>query len=208
MKLSLLRSSKAAGLRTLAEEDVRRGHRANAAIGLVGFPYCAKTTLARSITAAGPDQRCHLAAEASILSRDYRRKLDLNGCQLAAHDTDALAGWVSVLLRGESVDVPRYDWLLGQHRGSTLCEMPNNGGLLVVDGSAAIDPVVARRLDAIWFFKPADYGDWFGRAVERDVAQRGWTRKAAMQENERKSATALHQLRNHWDVISRLITVV
>ncbi len=144
-------------------------------IGICGGSGSGKSSLAKALAARFP------AGYASLISLDayYHRKADFPAAIKGNFDhpdsleASLLAEHLQALARGETVEVPCYDF--SRHDRSTETHTVNAAPLIIIDGILLFAlPVVAELLDlSVFVDAPADVR--LARRLRRDVRERGRT---------------------------------
>lgn len=146
-------------------------------IGVAGGSCSGKTTLAhRAVELLTPNM-------ASLVAQDHyyydqSHKFDKDGGSVnfdhpSAIDFDLLSEHLNCLKRGESIEVPIYDFATHQRRAETTRLNPNE--VIIVDGTLILSQESVRsQLDQSIFIECA-YDLRFQRRLNRDVSERGRT---------------------------------
>ena len=153
-------------------------------IGVAGGSGSGKTTVVRRIVESlGPD-------EVVVLDHDryYRDRNDLRLEERAAlnydHpdslETDLLVRHVRALKDGASIDAPEYDFTRHARRTATLRCEPRRA--IIVEGILIFADPALRALMDVKVFVDADADTRFIRRLQRDVAERGRTMEAVIEQ--------------------------
>jgi uridine kinase len=146
-------------------------------IGVAGGSGSGKTTVVRRIVESlGPDQVVVLEHD-----RYYRDRNDLRLEERAAlnydHpdslETDLLVQHVRELKAGRAVEVPEYDFTRHARRSDTHRYEPHRA--IIVEGILIYSDAALRDLMDVKLFVDADADTRFIRRLQRDVAERGRT---------------------------------
>jgi uridine kinase len=163
-------------------------------VAIGGYPFTGKTQLALSLADRWTRKSFVLATESVIAPRSERLVAGNDGSSIPAHDILALIEYISRLRCHESIALPRYSWHTGSFDG--LLESPTLGvgDLVILDGSIATANPVRIHLDASFALRPTPRDAWLRQAIDRDVADRGWSADLACVQNIAKAATVERQL--------------
>jgi uridine kinase len=153
-------------------------------IGVAGGSGSGKTTVVRRIVESlGNDQ-------VTVLEHDryYRDRGDLRLEERAAlnydHpdslETDLMVRHLEALRRGESVEVPVYDFTRYARVASTDTAQPRRA--IIVEGILIFTDAALRRLLDVKVFVDADDDIRFIRRLRRDVADRGRTMDSVIEQ--------------------------
>jgi uridine kinase len=146
-------------------------------IGVAGGSGSGKTTVVRRIVESiGDDQVMVLEHD-----RYYRDRNDLRLEERAAlnydHpdslETDLLVRHVEALRRGETVNVPVYDFARYARQADTRTVPPRRA--LIVEGILIYTDAALRRLMDVKVFVDTDDDTRFIRRLQRDISERGRT---------------------------------
>lgn len=146
-------------------------------IGITGGTGSGKSTIARSIFES-IDQ-----ANVSILEQDcyYKdqshlppeQRVNVNYDHPHAFDTELLIQHVKMLLKGQAVNKPLYDFTIHNRREETLKVEPKD--IVIVEGILVLDSPKLRDLMDIKIFVDTDADVRIIRRITRDMNERGRT---------------------------------
>lgn len=151
-------------------------------IGVAGGTGSGKSTVAdRVIAKVGRRQVSVVALDSYYLDQgeltmEERVKVDYD--HPAAFDWDLLRTHVEALLRGESVDVPVYDFSTFTRSGKF--ETVTAGPIIIVEGILVLWDAGLRDLMDLKVFVDADADVRFIRRLRRDMAERGRTTESVI----------------------------
>lgn len=143
-------------------------------IGIAGGTGSGKTTITTAIQEAiGPDR-------VTLISHDsyYRDRSDLTADERAnlnfdhpeSLETELLVEHLDLLVRGNSVRIPVYDFV--EHRRNTETELAEPRDVILVEGVLAlVDPELRSRM-SLCIFVDTDDDIRFIRRLQRDVSER------------------------------------
>ena len=143
-------------------------------IGVAGGTGSGKTTLTKRLSA-------ELGGNITVLSHDdyykahdeltYEQRCRLNYDHPDAFDTDLLITHLEALRRGESVEIPTYDFTVHNRSNVTKTVLPNR--IILLEGILILaDPALCRQLD-IRVFVDTDADVRLRRRLRRDMRDRG-----------------------------------
>ena len=143
-------------------------------IGVAGGTGSGKTTLTKRLSA-------ELGGNITVLSHDdyykahdeltYEQRCRLNYDHPDAFDTDLLITHLEALRRGESVEIPTYDFTVHNRSNVTKTVLPNR--IILLEGILILaDPALCRQLD-IRVFVDTDADVRLLRRIRRDMRDRG-----------------------------------
>ncbi len=143
-------------------------------IGVAGGTGSGKTTLTKRLSA-------ELGGNITVLSHDdyykahdelsYEQRCRLNYDHPDAFDTDLLITHLEALRRGESVEIPTYDFTVHNRASATKTVLPNR--IILLEGILILaDPALCRQLD-IRVFVDTDADVRLLRRIRRDMRDRG-----------------------------------
>jgi len=146
-------------------------------IGVAGGSGSGKTFFARELQKILGDHVCSILYQDNYYI-DQSHRFDGDGGAVnfdhpSSLDFDLLAMGLTLLKKGESIQVPLYEFSTHKRKPETLTYTPKK--VILVDGILILDSNVVRaQLDeAIFFDTPEDVR--FQRRLERDVHERGRT---------------------------------
>jgi uridine kinase len=146
-------------------------------IGIAGGTGSGKTTLARAIRAALPDEHVgvlehdHYYKDRSELSADERAQLNFDHPE--SLDTALLVEHVRTLKSGRTAEIPQYDFVTHARRTSTTTLRPT--AVLIVEGILVFADEALRNEFDVRLFVDTDADIRVMRRVRRDIEQRGRT---------------------------------
>ncbi|MFC7154566.1 uridine kinase [Halomarina halobia] len=143
-------------------------------IGIAGGTGAGKTAVAREVKAAvgEPVTRLPLDNYYRDLSHlPFEERRSVNYDHPSAFEWELLADHLDALLRGETVEVPRYDFSVHNRREETVTVEPSP--VIVVEGILALyEERVRERLD-LPVYVQTDADVRVLRRIQRDVVERG-----------------------------------
>ena len=177
-------------------------------VGIAGGTGSGKTTLAREIMAGLGEGRAALISHDAYY-RDFGRlpleeRSRTNFDHPDSLETSLLVAHIDALRRGETVEVPAYDFGAHTRRkdaGVKVAPRP----VVIVEGILIFaDEALRGRMD-LKIFVEADADLRFGRRIERDIRERGRSLTSVM-EQYMKTVRPMHERfvepsRRHADVI-------
>lgn len=163
-------------------------------VAIGGYPFTGKTGLALSVADRWPQKSFVLPTESVIAPRSERLATGNDGSSIPAHDIPALLSYISRLRCDESIVLPRYSWHTGSFDGLVESPALGAGDLVILDGSIATSYPVRIYLDVSFALRPIPRDSWLHQAIDRDVADRGWSVDLARVQNKAKAATVERQL--------------
>ncbi len=145
-------------------------------IGIAGGTGSGKTTIAKDLQKASPQQILLLSHDNYFKDRsDYplEERKKLNYDEPAAIDNDLFYAHLTALSRGESVDMPVYDFATHTRKPETIRISP--APIIIVEGILIFtDPRVLELLD-LSIFVEVDADIRLARRLLRDVGERDRT---------------------------------
>jgi len=158
--------------------------RAPVVIGVAGGSGSGKTTVVRRIVEnLGPDQVTVLEHDRYYRDRNDLRleeRAALNYDHPDALETDLLVRHIRDLKAGRSIEVPQYDLTLYARLEAT--ETMTSRKAIIVEGILIFTDASLRELMDVKVFVDADADTRFIRRLRRDVAERGRTMDAVMEQ--------------------------
>ncbi|MGH9347869.1 MAG: uridine kinase [Vicinamibacterales bacterium] len=156
--------------------------RAPVVIGVAGGSGSGKTTVVRRIVESlGPDQVIVLEHDRYYRDRNDLRleeRAALNYDHPDALETDLLVRHVRDLKAGRSIDVPQYDFTRHARLETTEAIAPRKA--IILEGILIFTDAPLRDLMDVKVFVDADADTRFIRRLRRDVAERGRTMEAVV----------------------------
>ncbi len=159
-------------------------------IGVAGGSGAGKTTLARAVVEALGIERCVLLSQDRYYIDQSARFVedggDVNFDHPSALEFTLLAEHVQILARGDSVEVPVYDFAshTRQAKGDVILPRP----IVVVDGTLILSQEVLRPHFQLMVFVDVPEKLRFERRLHRDTVQRGRTEEGVLRQWERQVA--------------------
>lgn len=151
-------------------------------IGVAGGSGSGKTTVVRRIVESlGPDQVIVLEHDRYYRDRNDLRleeRAALNYDHPDALETDLLVRHVRDLKAGRSIDVPQYDFTRHARLETTEAIAPRKA--IILEGILIFTDAPLRDLMDVKVFVDADADTRFIRRLRRDVAERGRTMEAVV----------------------------
>ena len=153
-------------------------------IGVAGGSGSGKTTVVRRIVESlGPDQVTVLEHDRYYRDRAELRleeRAALNYDHPDALETDLLVRHVERLKAGAAVEAPLYDFARYQRRTPTEPIEPRKA--IIIEGILIFTDAALRGLMDVKVFVDADADTRFIRRLQRDVAERGRTMEAVVEQ--------------------------
>ena len=143
-------------------------------IGIAGGTGSGKSTFAEGLKGLFPDEITIISYDNYYKPQDHlsmEERIKTNYDCPDALDTDLLVKHLSVLLSGEPVDMPNYDFRIHTRcpQLTRLCPTP----VIIVDGILTFHDERLRELFDIKIFADADADERILRRLRRDVTERG-----------------------------------
>ena len=143
-------------------------------IGIAGGTGSGKSTFADGLKGLFPDEITIISYDnyykpQDHLSMDDRVKTNYD-CPDAL-DTDLLVKHLRILQRGESVEIPNYDFCIHTRRSDFSTVVPTP--IIIVDGILTFHDERLREMFDIKIFADADADERILRRLRRDVTERG-----------------------------------
>jgi len=156
--------------------DHKKVSRRPLVIGIAGGSCSGKTTFAQKILGHFPDLSIVLAQDSYYIDQSHRFDGDGGSVNFDHPDSlefSLLGKHISYLAKGESVEVPLYDFATHSRQKET--RRLNSAAIIVVDGTLILGQEVIRPLlDKSYFIECSD-DLRFQRRLRRDVEERGRT---------------------------------
>lgn len=146
-------------------------------IGITGGTGSGKTTVAKSIYESLPEKNICIIEQDSYykdqthLSFEERTKTNYD--HPLAFDTDLLLEQLKVLLKGESIEKPIYDFSNHTRKNETI--RVESKDIIILEGIMILEDERLRDLMDIKIFVDTDADVRVIRRIERDIADRGRT---------------------------------
>lgn len=143
-------------------------------IGIAGGTGSGKSTFAEGLKGLFPDEITIISYDNYYKPQDHlsmEERIKTNYDCPDALDTDLLVKHLGVLLSGEPVDMPNYDFRIHTRcpQLTRLCPTP----VIIVDGILTFHDERLRELFDIKIFADADADERILRRLRRDVTERG-----------------------------------
>lgn len=146
-------------------------------IGIAGSSGSGKTTMAQSILEAiGRDKIAFLPHDAYYRDQSektFEERLQVNYDHPDSLETELLIKHIQALKRGESVDLPVYDFKQHTRAAATVKVVPKP--IILVEGILIFVEPKLRNLCSMKLFVDTDQDICFIRRLQRDVTERGRT---------------------------------
>ena len=146
-------------------------------IGIAGSSGSGKTTMAQSILEAiGRDKIAFLPHDAYYRDQSektFEERLQVNYDHPDSLETELLIKHIQALKRGESVDLPVYDFKQHTRSAATVHVVPKP--IILVEGILIFVEPKLRNLCSMKLFVDTDQDICFIRRLQRDVTERGRT---------------------------------
>lgn len=146
-------------------------------IGITGGTGSGKSTIARAIFESVPKKK------ASIIEQDcyYKNqshlppeeRVKVNYDHPLAFDTDLMISHLQLLLAGQAIEKPQYDFTVHNRREETITVEPRD--IILVEGILVLDSPKVRELMDIKIFVDTDADVRIIRRILRDMNERGRT---------------------------------
>lgn len=153
-------------------------------VGVAGGTGSGKTTVAERLAELVGEEHLALVKLDSYYWAQDERPLDVRAAVNYDHpdafDWPLLIEHVSLLLAGQAVPVPIYDY--AQHTRSGDCRMVGPAKIVVIEGILVLYEPTLRSLFDLRLFIDADSDLRFIRRLQRDVAQRGRTPESIIEQ--------------------------
>ena len=147
-------------------------------IGVAGGSASGKTSLATLLSKAFEDRKSVVIIRQDDYYRDqshlpFAERLKTNYDHPLAFDNDLLIKHINMLLNGEAIEKPTYDYV--NHTRSAVTEIINPVDVLVIEGLFVLEDEQIRSLLDMKLFIDTDADIRFIRRLKRDVRDRGRT---------------------------------
>lgn len=146
-------------------------------IGIAGGTGSGKTTVVRKIMERLPE------GEVGVISQDsyykdsshvpMEERQNINFDEPNAFDWDLLFEHLSMLRKGQSVEMPTYSYITSSRLKETVTMLPHD--VVLVEGILVLSDPYLRNLMDIKVFVDADDDDRLIRVISRDCIERGRT---------------------------------
>ncbi len=151
-------------------------------IGISGGSGSGKTTIVRQIAEIVPDFVC-IAQDSYYKSAEHMDNQHITAFNFdhpSAFDTDLMVEHLRALKRGETIQVPVYDFVHHRRSGQTVEVAPRS--LVIFEGIMVfVDPRVRELLDLkLYVDTPDDIR--FIRRLQRDIKERGRTLESVIRQ--------------------------
>ena len=143
-------------------------------IGIAGGTGSGKSTFSERLSAIFPDSITVVSYDNYYKAQDhlsFEERLLTNYDCPDALDTDLLIRNLSALRRGETVNMPLYDFRI--HTRQQKTEQLSPKGIIVVDGILTFHDVRLREMFDIRIYVDTDADERILRRLRRDVLERG-----------------------------------
>lgn len=143
-------------------------------IGIAGGTGSGKSTFSERLSAIFPDSITVVSYDNYYKAQDhlsFEERLLTNYDCPDALDTDLLIRNLSALRRGETVNMPLYDFRI--HTRQQKTEQLSPKGIIVVDGILTFHDVRLREMFDIKIYVDTDADERILRRLRRDVLERG-----------------------------------
>lgn len=153
-------------------------------IGIAGGTGSGKTTVALRVQEAAPGKTVQIIHHDSYyhdnshLSLKDRAKINYDHPN--AFDTDLLVEHLKMLKRGETVDVPVYDYSIHSRLPETRRVEPAD--IIFVEGILVLESSALRELMDIRLYVGVDADERFIRRLQRDIHERGRTVESVIEQ--------------------------
>lgn len=164
-------------------------------IGIAGGTGSGKTTVVRRIIESLPKdevavipQDCYYNDNAHI---PLEERLKMNYDEPASIEWSLLARHIEMLKKGESIEMPTYDFLTCSRQKETIRIEPRD--VIVVEGILVLTNKRMRELMDVKVFVDADADDRLIRVIKRDCIERGRTPEMVI-ERYQQTLKPMHEL--------------
>jgi uridine kinase len=143
-------------------------------IGIAGGTGAGKTTVARLITENVGESVTRIPLDnyyEDLSHLDMSEREEVNYDHPSAFEWDLLADHVAALMRGESVEMPQYDFSAHNREPETVTVDPST--VIVVEGILALYESELRELMDLCVYVQTDADVRILRRIQRDVIERG-----------------------------------
>ena len=147
-------------------------------IGVAGGSASGKTSLASILQKTFEEQKSVVIIRQDDYYRDqshmpFSERLKTNYDHPLAFDNDLLIKHIKMLMNGESIEKPTYDFV--NHTRSAITEVINPCDVLVIEGLFVLEDEEIRKLLDMKLYIDTDADIRFIRRLKRDVSERGRT---------------------------------
>ena len=152
-------------------------------IGIAGGTGSGKTTLMKNLIA-------EFSNDVTVLSHDnyykrhdeltYEERCQLNYDEPAALETDLMARHLDLLLQGQPINCPVYDFTVHNRSDETVQIVPKS--VIIVEGILIFENEELRNLMDIRIFVDTDADVRLCRRIKRDVNKRGRSLESVLQQ--------------------------
>jgi uridine kinase len=153
-------------------------------IGIAGGTGSGKTTVAHRVREAAPGKTIVIIHHDSYYHDHGHLPLEeralINYDHPAAFETDLLVRHLEALRRGESIEVPSYDYATHSRRSETTRLEPAD--IIFVEGILVLEDERLREMMDIRLYVDVDADERFIRRLRRDIAERGRTAHSVMEQ--------------------------
>jgi uridine kinase len=144
-------------------------------IGIAGGTGSGKTTVALKVCEAARGMTIRIIHHDSYYHDNSHLPLEerarINFDHPSAFDTDLLIEHLEALRRGETVEIPRYDYTTHSRKPQT--ERVEPADIIFVEGILVLEDARLRGLMDIRLYVDVDADERFIRRLQRDIAERG-----------------------------------
>ncbi|HEY0221974.1 MAG TPA: uridine kinase [Lactovum miscens] len=164
-------------------------------IGVTGGSASGKTSIAEEIFNSFPDESVGMIQhdsyykEQTHLTLEERHKTNYD--HPLAFDTDLLITHLNELLKGNSVQVPVYDYKISNRSDKTVIQEPTK--VLIVEGVLVLEDKRLRDLMDIKIFVDTDDDIRLIRRIRRDIQERGRSMDSVLEQYLRTVKPMHHQ---------------
>lgn len=146
-------------------------------IGIAGGTGSGKTTVVRRIIESLPKDEVSVIPQDSYYNDNaeipLEERLKMNYDEPASIEWSLLADHIEKLKKGQSVEMPTYDFITCSRLKDTVTVLPND--VIVVEGILVLTDKRMRDLMDVKVFVDADADDRLIRVIKRDCMERGRT---------------------------------
>ncbi len=143
-------------------------------IGIAGGTGSGKSTFAKGLRELFPNDVTIIAFDNYYKPQDdisFEERLKTNYDCPDALDTDLLVSQLEILVRGEAIDIPVYDFCIHTRKSETERVEPRP--IIIVDGILTFHDERLRNMFDLKIFADADADERILRRLRRDVRDRG-----------------------------------
>lgn len=147
-------------------------------IGIAGGSASGKTSVATLLMKAFEEKKSVIIIRQDDYYRDqshlsFQERLKTNYDHPLAFDNDLLVKHIHMLMNGESIEKPTYDYV--NHTRSAITEIIHPCDVLVIEGLFVLEDEEIRKLLDMKLYIDTDADIRFIRRLRRDVSERGRT---------------------------------